>query len=1854
MDIFAICIQEIALEGLDGITIQALWLRLLERKDKIPIVLTDLLKSHLWQFLIHHDDILFYALDNERQDPIIFDRFSGYDQRSGCFIASAPDELDTVVDIYPVKPVNDEGIKGSCPEFKSRLEVSEVIKEANMGLDDATNRFGAQQLVAVASQSAREMALLPSGVHPQVIEELTELEYCILERIGRSRWQGEIQTVLNTLVFRNLKTSHIHYVMKSLTTKGLVLKQAYAYRRRDKGDKLYQQILLHVRSFQTIVRSQLDHKSDEMCAALYNADNKTMSLQNVRLFLGMADTAFKKLKRKLIMEGVIEVVSKDKKGSRGEKDIRLIKKSTNSKPVEETEEDTDLPPVPPSGSCIGLVAELPVVLQGFRHLVSTGEEGCSQLEMLKLFVGYGSLEGRHVCRKIEKAGIVRTIMIEHGKHRVQKYIAKDYAINSKLTKQFLAERKKMQEIFETSVMSAASADDDTANASETTMENSLSQAKSPAPSTNAASTSDQESNRLVSVTTDEDTPMGLDESVYCEEMSVDPTLNTSKWKNHLTTRRMRRSNLILGFINEQKVTEGLFFIQKFLYAEESKLGETSKICKKTVSRTIKKMDADGLLKHVVVPITSNDVTHKIEFVTSLDCSSARFNIAIEQAQFRVLSSEAKKSAKNFAEEHCKTDIPLSQTVGIEIHDDAIKMEDLLPTPPHQSGYQPKHIRAKAVHCYLWYLAYGHPGIEKPNSDQNVIDFDKVYEYNTERSWKRYLPPLPKHPEYGEGWIQVGEAGFLLPLSIICQFQRYTYKIPGIEEYLNDPIRRHTLVRHLPSKMQALLLHKRKYLFSLTQVIEMLCFMGLVTMSQQKFQNSICLRKEEEMVYIHRNASIKDTTQSDKSYMQVSDSTKYGNISFTFPTFTDVEKFWVRVKEICLMTPLGLNNNHEGDSERHTIPTKKFIQNHVKREKRQPKDDGSTPGDGKGAGGFDSSLFSHLYRNWFRNIKTKGATDGISGDLPLNGKAVERLPGLVTPKIKALNPSPKKRKRNSTGPRKRKQSVEGGVAATSKKKKRVSNVGTRKRKASQTQDTTTDPDYEVVTTNNVGRNEAVKGGRGVKRKQRRESAESESPVVPKKSEKFDSTEKTPKKKKYVDPVDVQSLKLLVEMTGKQRSSFSAVEDAMLLVCKIASSIIISQTLTKLKVIPLIAVRDVLREHCAESRDKTSYACGRRIRAIMLNDHNIISHQISVADAMADQEFMATAFSGCKNVDAQKIPCLFKNVVSLLQARLKRRPGQFDMPIPDTVKELNRRFNTVKYKSNETSETFGRTRTISDIRTESDIVRCVLETLIYSTLYLDDDHYSKFQAFKVFEKFPEDLVHRTWELVRASGSIKGKKEVNTPRQTRYPFGVPAYRLSLAHYKYFEQPIAGLVYKETSESNTELERNNSIVCGIQSSTGAVVLMAAGLLSGNIVSDIQVPESIASFSNRFEHSDSSKKKSLTHEEDDDVSLNPKLHPRHVSDDYESDKNKDVLTHTREYVSLNPCTVTLRKPSLTQGLPHVTQETDRDLRKGLQCLHCRTVASDDVIVDDGDDAIRRDVTVVVRNCPELVTLATEMLDHVLKAGAMGVVDWKLIAHFTKRKSYEPSLVQQCFERLCNTNIFYIVGKHQRRFVTRHHATKWCVEGVKFKGDRTNLSARLRYEMTSPALGATDQAKGKTTTSSACDVISIVNTVTPSPAKVNDTANEAANDMPAEKSFAKDSLSLLDASSYDPITFICRPWHNVCGEIQPKTALMIMTGVFQQIFWYPGVTLENLTRHFAHVMQRIEVIEMTEVLVQSGCVEKRRMKPKPSWQLFGKKTSAIGHLDGEEQFYFIPAPDAVFRMSEIKKLLLERSGNTRA
>lgn len=74
MDPFRMAADEVALEGLDGITIPCLWIRLENRKPKFPLKIDECTKELLWKSFISNSDLKFYQLPQEREDVVLFDR----------------------------------------------------------------------------------------------------------------------------------------------------------------------------------------------------------------------------------------------------------------------------------------------------------------------------------------------------------------------------------------------------------------------------------------------------------------------------------------------------------------------------------------------------------------------------------------------------------------------------------------------------------------------------------------------------------------------------------------------------------------------------------------------------------------------------------------------------------------------------------------------------------------------------------------------------------------------------------------------------------------------------------------------------------------------------------------------------------------------------------------------------------------------------------------------------------------------------------------------------------------------------------------------------------------------------------------------------------------------------------------------------------------------------------------------------------------------------------------------------------------------------------------------------------------------------------------------------------------------------------------------------------------------------------------------------------------------------------------------------------------------------------------------------------------------------------------------------
>lgn len=74
MDALSAVIDEVALEGLDGITAPSLWIRLETRQPTFPLKLDDYTKEFIWKLLVNNTDMTFYQIPQARDDVVITDR----------------------------------------------------------------------------------------------------------------------------------------------------------------------------------------------------------------------------------------------------------------------------------------------------------------------------------------------------------------------------------------------------------------------------------------------------------------------------------------------------------------------------------------------------------------------------------------------------------------------------------------------------------------------------------------------------------------------------------------------------------------------------------------------------------------------------------------------------------------------------------------------------------------------------------------------------------------------------------------------------------------------------------------------------------------------------------------------------------------------------------------------------------------------------------------------------------------------------------------------------------------------------------------------------------------------------------------------------------------------------------------------------------------------------------------------------------------------------------------------------------------------------------------------------------------------------------------------------------------------------------------------------------------------------------------------------------------------------------------------------------------------------------------------------------------------------------------------------
>uniref|UniRef100_A0A667WLB0 Ral transcription factor IIIC subunit 1 n=1 Tax=Myripristis murdjan TaxID=586833 RepID=A0A667WLB0_9TELE len=879
MDALGIVEDEVALEGLDGITIPSLWIRLEDRHPAFPLKLDTHTKEFIWRSLTSNGDLKFYELPQERGDVVLFDRFLEVDPETG--IQQAERLSASTNDVYPVSVITEDknGIQGSCVFYKERKDVTRNVRNSTLKslvtLEEAFKRFG-RKLVVVASQATRFRALVGPEGDPEL--KLSDHSYCILERLGRARWQGELQRDLHTFSFKT-DAGKLHYMRKSLVRHGLITMQSHVI--RTPSGQQQHSILLLLNRFHVNRRSKYDILMENMSNILQKTPGQVAPMLTLKELLKVNEKTLKRIYQYMQSANLVQLVRcaledvnptaepcTTKKGTKVlVRCLKLVKPYKKKVIMVEDDEDDDeedeIGVRRKSLPSEGRIMERDILLQAYDIIVACGTRGISQTA-LAMRMSIGKLESRMICRKLERDGIIKVKVLDSPDNKCAKSSSRMH-------------------------------------------------------------------------------------------------------QRHETYRLLKRKNMIVEAVHSLKIIEGLYPLQKMINEEERQDGVSTKCCKKSILRLIRSLSREGMVKLYTTTVIQDGITKKVEMVVhpSIQPNDDAVKRAIDQIRFRISSSYP--VAHIF---YCFTPHFLSVFFTVKGLSRTL-------------GFQPKMHRLRVIHNFLWYLIYGHPlkrsSPEKQtqsskNPASSTADqqtwYDLVFSgicclclivFVDEETWKRFIPPIPIHKDFGDGWALVSDLLLCLPLSLFIQVIQVNFKVNGLEAFLSDPVKQHYLVRALPSKIKRQLLYKRKYIFTFHENLQKLAYMGLLQFGPiEKFQD-----KDQVFVYLRQNTTIVDTTSSEPHYWMVSQSPDkpFEKRQYVLASSEDVENYWFDLLCVCLNTPLGtcIYTGITGSFCRQLIGVYLYMYTH--RGSREVCDDGSIPGDGRGAGGLHSEFFAHLKRNW---------------------------------------------------------------------------------------------------------------------------------------------------------------------------------------------------------------------------------------------------------------------------------------------------------------------------------------------------------------------------------------------------------------------------------------------------------------------------------------------------------------------------------------------------------------------------------------------------------------------------------------------------------------------------------------------------------------------------------------------------------------------------------------------------------------------------------------------------------------------------------------------------------------------------
>ncbi|CAB3378380.1 Hypothetical predicted protein [Cloeon dipterum] len=958
----AVLMEEIALEGLDGITLQALWVRL-ENRKAAPMMVDEPMREFLWRKIQTLKNVQFFKLQEPRPDM----HLPKLDLKEPL---DAEETLNAIMQqmnaLYPFSIVDLENIRGSCSTFKTRRRLERSDLDL-LTLIQCNEKYGSS-LVIVASQEQRVKALFGSHL---VWNDMTIQPYCMLECIGRGRHFGVYSYGSGSLQERMKSDPRTMFYMRSkLLKRGIITKQLHILKGTATMCRTY---LFQLSRFHTPFKSIMTVRQERVLHTLQAAPARRMIYTDLRVALEMEPLPFKKLMASMQSNGVVTaqivtfremypmIPEKETFNKSGvEKVVKLIVLQRDTleevKPEGDDSDDEDQE----FAGVLDLskqTLDRTLLYQAYQATEVAGVEGLTQRQIGDT-LGLSKLDSRAICRQLTKEGFISVHMQDMGRQRTTRYTAihlqgNDYELG--LEKEKFISLTGSAKLLENLVHSDSKAPQ------QCVLKNLYEQAL------------DISANEGV-CTAEPEAVEDADTTIDEKETESEPFDDSTG----ISCRTLKRVNLILGLVLKNKIISDLTLPLKVICEEEAKEGYKYTMDRRSLFRMISKMNLADCVNLYKVDIPINSGVKKLTFLCSKDIDPDNSLIQSEIAQAKLRYAPEEMDDKDLLPPHLVETSPVSLAYLECIQDKFDKVLEI--NRKNRYGYATRFVRLRLMHQLLFYLAYDYSG--DANLDQTAVreafEAQNVYLapacpkiFRSEAmDYRTFLSPMPKHSGWPRGWVLLADVIVRVPLSVFVRLVRLRHVVPGLEDYLADPVRRNYLLGHLPSQMRADIIgQSRRFVYSIFDSVLKMCYVGLVQFGPLRQKH-----KDQQFIFVNTNAVLIDTTPSPNRYCQIDSSISYARHMHHFNSLADVEAYWIDLHHICMTTNLGMRLTNETEEINVECVDHKPILLEacvIRQADEAPKlDVGILPGDQLGAGGLDSALFSFMKRNWNAGILPK--------------------------------------------------------------------------------------------------------------------------------------------------------------------------------------------------------------------------------------------------------------------------------------------------------------------------------------------------------------------------------------------------------------------------------------------------------------------------------------------------------------------------------------------------------------------------------------------------------------------------------------------------------------------------------------------------------------------------------------------------------------------------------------------------------------------------------------------------------------------------------------------------------------------